>query len=236
MASGLQVRRQGPNEVLQSLDAALDREIAPHDPIVRELTEAVRDTVTTLRRDRDWHLLAGLRQKESLLLLEAGLVEQALQSSLEAWQLVQGRLSGAMQALVLTQLAACLEARGDLRGAVRAARRAEALAIAECGDALPQSLAVRAQLVRLLEKSGRDVTLPRRRLDRTIDSLREEVRPRAEREGDRGDDERRRRDGSRSHRARRAHSRAVFQRTGARPGERNPIGVATTVTTAMRIQ
>lgn len=175
MGNGLQVHRQQPRQLLQSLDDALETGLCAEDPRLRELSQQVTEAVDELGTRHDWHLIAGLRQKESLLLLEAGLVEQALQAAREAWTRVEGRLSGSMQSLVLTQLAACYEARQDLRAAVRACRRAEALVVAECGDALPQTLAVRAQLVRLLRKSGRDAALPQKRLDRTARALRQEA-------------------------------------------------------------
>lgn len=112
-----------------------------------------------------------LRLWESAVELEAGRVERAFAAVREVWVAVDGRVPYPAQALVLSQLAACSRARGDFRGAIRTARRAEALLVAGAGDAAPAVLAVRAWLWRCLEAHGQNTDGVRARLDRTVTAM-----------------------------------------------------------------
>jgi len=112
-----------------------------------------------------------LRLWESAAELEAGRVERAFAAAREVWVAIDGRVPYPAQALVLSQLAACSKGRGDFRGAIRAARRAEALLVAGAGDATPSVLAVRAWLWRCLEEYGQHAESVRLRLDRTVTAM-----------------------------------------------------------------
>jgi hypothetical protein len=116
-----------------------------------------------------------LRLWESVAELEAGRVERAFAAAREVWVAVDGRVPSPAQALVLSQLAACSKARGDFRGAIRAARRAEALLVAGTGDATPAVLAVRAWLWRCLEAHGQNTDGVRARLDRTVAAMQDSM-------------------------------------------------------------
>ena len=161
----------GPRQLLAELDEALQRPTA-------ELTAVL--SRTEIRRERAAHelrsggrpdLLASLRMRESALCLLAERPEEAFQHAHEAFRLIGSRARPQVRALLLTQVAACHRARGDLRGALRAARTSEALLVSSSGEGLPQVVAVRAQLVQLLELAGQDVTAARRRLLRSYAAL-----------------------------------------------------------------
>lgn len=124
-----------------------------------------------LKREGDLDGYLELRLWESAAQLQAGRVERAFAAAREVWVAIDGRVPYAAQALVLSQLAACSKERGDLCGAVRAARRAEALLAAEAGDGTPAVLAVRAWLWRCLEERGQDVDAVRQRLDRSLAAM-----------------------------------------------------------------
>ena len=128
-------------------------------------------TATLGRGLHQRHARVQEHHRESVSLLLESMPEQALSAAHEAWHLAGGRLREETQALVLTQIAACHRSRGDLRGALRAVRRAEALLVAKCGESPAQVLAVRAQLVSLLRAAGRDDASARRRLVRTYSIL-----------------------------------------------------------------
>jgi hypothetical protein len=115
--------------------------------------------------------LGILKLRESVGWLSLGRAEQAFQSAHDGWATMEGRATGVVQALVLTQLAAATAVRGDLSGAIRAARRAEALLVADRGDPSPQSLAVRAQLVTLLRHRGDSTEAAIQRRDATVTGL-----------------------------------------------------------------
>lgn len=112
-----------------------------------------------------------LRLWESVAQLEAGRAERAFRTIREVWVAVEGRVPYSARALILTQLAACSKARGDLRGSIRAARRAEAFLVAEAGDSVPSVLAVRAWLLHCLEERGAGAGPVRGRLEQTLSGL-----------------------------------------------------------------
>jgi len=160
-----------PTHVVADLDRAL---IGPADELATFLdeTDGAREekALDFLRAgDRDGYL--DLRLKESVAFLCVGRAEQAFGAAREVWVGIEGRASQTAQALALTQLAACSNARGDRRAALRAGRRAEALLAAEVGDDVPSILAVRAWLLKLLEEKGRDTEPVRERLQRTLAAL-----------------------------------------------------------------
>ena len=155
-----------------------------------DVNEAQRREAATARRaagDMDGYL--ELRLWESVAQLEAGRVERAFRAIREVWVAVDGRIGYTPQALVLTQLAACCKARGDLRGGIRAARRAEALIVAEAGDSAPCVLAVRGWLLSCVRERGEGVEPIRQRLEQTLAGLTHTMR---------GDDARARLDRMRS--------------------------------------
>jgi hypothetical protein len=115
--------------------------------------------------------LATLKLMESVAWSQLEHHEQAFTAAHEAFSAVTDRASGHLQALVLTQCAATAAAHGDLRAAIRAARRAEALIVAEVGEDTPQTLVVRAQLIALLCRYGEDAAAVQQRRQRTLDLL-----------------------------------------------------------------
>lgn len=121
------------------------------------------------RGDREGR--AALLLLFSLAAWRLGEPAPARTQALEAWELVQGRVSPASEALVLTQVAAALEASGDARSARRAARRAEAALAASGGEGLPQMLAVRTQLLGIARRGGLAAADLELRLDRTLADL-----------------------------------------------------------------
>ncbi|MAG58742.1 MAG: hypothetical protein CMJ83_20830 [Planctomycetes bacterium] len=159
----------------KSLVAELDRAIqtGPEDlsAWLDATDEAREDAACHLLREGDRDGYFDLRLRESVALQIAGRPEQAFGAAHEVWVGVDGRAPYTACALVLTQLAACARDRGDIRAALRAARRAEALIVADSGDDLPQVLAIRAWLLRILESRGSDITAVRDRLNRTLAGL-----------------------------------------------------------------
>jgi hypothetical protein len=169
-------QRDETAEALKLLDEILEAPANLRQSLYHQAEATLKRVRDALEVRASRSTLASLRLKESLVCEALGLTQQAFAAAHEAWVLVADRVSPAMQALMLSQLARCYELRGDLRAAVRAARRAEALIVAECGEDLPQTLAVRAQLVHLLERTGRPTGTAILRRDRSLELLRRSVR------------------------------------------------------------
>ena len=173
---GVSETEADPRQLLEELDSALQRPGVVL-ALVLSQSEARRERAAdALRSSGRPDLLASLRMREAALCLLAERPEEAFQHAHEAFRLIGSRARPQVRALLLTQVAACHRARGDLRGALRAARTAEALLVSSSGEALTQVVAVRAQLVRLLRLAGQDVTGARRRLVQSYAALGEQVR------------------------------------------------------------
>ena len=124
-----------------------------------------------LTKDEDHEALCGLLLRESVLQLLSGSRSSAIQTIRQALRALGPVTHTAQRALVLTQLAACHEAVGDLRAAVRTARQAEASLVAEMRDETPQMLAVRAQLIFLLDRAEIRDPMAAARFSRTLEGL-----------------------------------------------------------------
>lgn len=133
--------------------------------------ELRQQAARTFFEHRDLDALASLRLRESVAWSRLDRHQQAFTAAHEAWVLVAGKAPGPIQALVLTQLAACAHRRGDLRGAIRSVRRAEALLVADAGEDSPQVLAVRSQLLALLREKKLDTSAAATRRDHTLGAI-----------------------------------------------------------------
>lgn len=175
MAVDLRGAREETVEVVGALDAALQGSTGS-GRLASGWGDRVEAAARALRRAGAREELAGLRLRESLVALAEGMDQRAMKAAREAWSLVSGCQPGDIQALALTQVAACHRRLGRPRGAVEAARRAEALLLAAVGDAVPQVLAVRAQLAVLMEEAGMDPTPARRSLEHGFLAMERRVR------------------------------------------------------------
>ena len=153
--------------IRKALVAALNGHQANLGAWLDQNDERRRLAATGLKAIGDLSGYLELRLFESAAQLSAGRVERALSEAREVWKVIEGHAPYPAQALVLTQLAACAKARGDISAAARAARRAEAMLTAESGDATPAVLAVRSWLWRCLQ--GRAAaSAVKKRLDRSV--------------------------------------------------------------------
>ena len=166
MVTDLGSSLQSGVSVIAWLDDALVADELP-GPVLERSAPARRAAAERLSAARDDSQLSSLRLRESLLYHLNGEVEQAYLAAHDSWVAIDRCGPPHVQALVLTQLAACSEARGDTRGALRAVRRAEALLVSTTREDTPQVLAVRAQLVALLEQGGQESGPAIRRRDRS---------------------------------------------------------------------
>ncbi len=166
-----QAKALDPQPVLAELSRRLQGKLpdlrAWMDESVRERAMAAHALFFARSLDE----LATLKLMESVAWSQIEHHEQAFTAAHEAFSAVTERASQHLQALVLTQCAATAEKRGDLRAAIRAARRAEALIVAEVGEDTPQTLVVRAHLVALLQKYGEDASAAELRRQRTLQRL-----------------------------------------------------------------
>lgn len=115
--------------------------------------------------------LCSLHLRQSVLHLLSRNTRRALQMARSAMDVAGASAPPSLKALLLTQVAACSRAAGDMRGAIQSVRRAEALLSCELGDATPQMLAVRHQLVALLRHGRIADQLAEERLKRSFQGL-----------------------------------------------------------------
>jgi len=176
MVQELRQRTSRTRDVDSVLDLALECPAGNAGDILARHAESRREHAEWLERRGLRAEYVAFRLKESVLLLRESMPELALRAVHDAWCAARRALSPQARALVLTQLGDCLRERGDLRAALRAARRAEALLVAAEGDSLPQVLAVRAQIVSLMRARGMDTSFVEERMQRTLNGLAAEVR------------------------------------------------------------
>lgn len=175
MVQELRRKASEAQDVDSVLDLALELPAGNAGDVLARHAERRVEHAQRLERNGLGAEYVAFRLKESVLLLRESMPELALRAAHDAWSAARRGLSSEAKALVLSQLGECLRERGDLRAALRAARRAEALLVAAAGDALPQVLAVRGQIVSLMRARGMDTSFVQERMQRTLQGLAAEV-------------------------------------------------------------
>jgi hypothetical protein len=171
LAQGSSVSKADLEQLILEMDAKAHESETRIRAWLQSTDERRRIARESCRANADVGGTCALSLRESVLTFLAGDSGGAMRLARRALDDAGATAPPTLKALILTQVSACSRALGDLRGALQTVRRAEAFLSCEVGDASPQMLLVRHQLVDLIRRSGMTDQLAVERLTRTFRGL-----------------------------------------------------------------